>query len=78
MITKLIDFYLMIESPFFYDNMIRTEMGSILVNPKFSPLICALSTLIRTCFTQTWTENDYKNGIAPYTSLNKENVIYYN
>jgi len=69
MITKLIDFYLMKESPLYYNNTNRTEMGNSIVNPKFSPLICTLSTLIRSCFTLTWSKEDLKNNIIPVTSL---------
>ncbi len=69
MIAKLIDFFLMKESPFYKAGENRYEMGNRLVNPKFAGLISTLSTLIRHSFTETWNEEDHSKGLKPHTFL---------
>ena len=69
MISKLIDFVLMKESPFYKTGESRYEMGNRLVNPKFAPLITTLSIMLRHSYTSTWTEEDFKNGVKPPTII---------
>ena len=74
-ISKLCDFFLMKESPLYESNKRRTEMGNTHVNPKFSGLICAVSTLVRHCYTKYWTKEHHERKIIPPTLIEGPKVI---
>jgi len=63
------------ESPLYDLNKKRTEMGNSHVTPKFSGIICAISTLGRYCYTKGWTKDQFEKGIKPATALESEKVI---
>ena len=69
MISKLIDFFLMKDSPFYKTGDSRYEMGNRIVNPKFASLISTISTLIRHSYTETWKKEDLDKDVKPHTLL---------
>ena len=71
-ISRLVDFFLGKDSPSYEFNKKRTEMGNNHVIPKLSGLICAVSLLVRRCYTPGWPEG---STLPPPTTL-KEGKIY--
>lgn len=81
MLSKLLDFYLMSDSPIIQKNIHKQDMGSSHSNPKFSPLICTISNLLSYYYTITWNEDIHlKQGVKPpkTSAYNKVNLIFTN
>lgn len=65
LIYRLIDFFLMKDSPLYKKGDNRAEFGSKTVPPKFAPLLSCLANLVRHCYTDTFSETDLEQGNMP-------------
>lgn len=65
MIFLLVDFFLQKDSPYYKSSDNRVEMGSNMINPKFSSLLSTLSKMVIRCYTPTWTIENQENSLNP-------------
>jgi len=64
-IHRLIDFFLVADSPFCKYSEKRVEMGTKSISPLFKPLIVTIANICKYCYTDKWNEEHEIEGKNP-------------